>query len=53
MLLLHRAFALGAPRRTCGLIHHVVVVQRRQMHQLDDGPGDRDLPRVRFGTQPR
>ncbi len=53
MLLLHRAFALGAPRRTCGLVHHVVVVQRRQVHQLDDGAGDGDLPVVGIGPQLR
>ena len=36
-----------------GLVHHVVVVQRRQVHQLDDGARDGDLPVVGIGTQLR
>ena len=53
MLLLQRAFALGRAAAHLRLVHHVVVVQRRQVHQLDDGARDGDLPRVGFGAQPR
>ena len=33
------------------LVHHVVVVQRRQVHQLDDGTADGDLPGVGIGAE--
>ena len=32
----HRAFALIVPRRSKRLVHHVVVVQRRQVGQFND-----------------
>ena len=35
------------------LVHHVVVVQRGQVHQFDDGAGDGDLPVVGIGPQLR
>ena len=53
MLLPQRTLALGAPRRTPSLVHHVVVVERRQVHQLDDGAGDSHLARLRVGPELR
>ena len=35
------------------LVHHVVVVERGQVHQLDDRARDRHLPRVGVGPQLR
>ncbi len=53
MLLPHRALALGGAATHLRLVHHVVVVQRRQVHQLDDRARDGDLPRVGFGPELR
>ena len=33
------ALALAAPRRTLGLVHDVVVVERGEVGQLDPGRG--------------
>ena len=46
-VLSHRALALAAPRRSGGLVHDVVVVQRRQVGELDDDGGRHDAGRGR------
>ena len=53
MLLPHRALALSRAAAHLRLVHHVVVVQRRQVHQLDDGARDGDLPGVGFRAELR
>ncbi len=47
MVLSQRALADWAPRRNGGLVHDVVVVERRQVRQLDD-----DTPTARPPTRP-
>ncbi len=39
------------PAPHLGLVHHVVVIQRGQVHQLDHRTGDRDLADRRAGAQ--
>ncbi|CQD08499.1 hypothetical protein BN970_01642 [Mycolicibacterium conceptionense] len=43
----------GRPAPHLGLVHHIVVIQRGQVDQLDDGPGDRDLRIIRPRAQRR
>ena len=53
MLLPHRALALSRAAAHLRLVHHVVVVERRQVHQLDDRTRDGDLPGVGFRAELR
>ena len=53
MLLPHRALALSRAASHLRLVHDVVVVERRQVHQLDDRARDGDLPGVGFRAELR
>ena len=43
----HRAFALIVPRRSKRFVHHVVVVQRREVGQFNDDRGRQHAGRRR------
>ena len=51
-MLPQREFALGLPAADVGLVHHVVVVQRGEVGQLDRHRG-RDHPRIARVTELR